>query len=167
MGGYDEPLRTCIHALKYYGQTRLAEPLGALLARTCRDRGLAGDVIVPVPLHPERQRQRGYNQSQLLAEACARALGIPLGAGLLTRVRATQAQAQLAASERQSNVAGAFACISPIGAHLLARRNVLLIDDVSTSGATLEACAASLFATGAQAVWGVVLARPVQQNDQS
>jgi ComF family protein len=157
---YQEPLRSCIHALKYEGNTRLAEPLGLLLARSYRAYGLYADVIIPVPLHSERQRQRGYNQAFLLAQVSARLVGIPLSNSLVVRHRATSAQVGLAAQERHQNVAGAFLCGPAYTTGMLSGRTILIIDDVCTTGATIEACAAPLFAAGAQAVWGLVLARP-------
>jgi len=118
-------------------------------------------MIIPVPLHTERQHQRGYNQAQLLAEVCSAELGIPLHVSLLTRVRATAAQAGLSMSERQQNVAGAFLLNPKFEARALSKSNILLVDDVCTTGATLEACATPLFAAGANTVWGLVLARPL------
>ena len=161
VGTYEEPVRTCIHALKYDGQTRLAEPLGNLLAGRYRASGLRADIMVPVPLHSERLQQRGYNQSKLLAEHCSRQVGVPVREDMLIRRRATSAQVGLAAQERLQNVAGAFACSPAFTGGALAHCKVLLIDDVCTTGATLEACSAPLFAAGAQQVWALVLARPL------
>jgi ComF family protein len=108
MSSYTGPLRTCIRALKYQGQKRLAGPLGTLLAQAYATYQLQADLIVPVPLHTERIKQRGYNQSQLLAKVCATQLHVPLETSLLTRVRPTAAQVNLKPSERQRNVANAF-----------------------------------------------------------
>lgn len=158
---YQEPLRTCIHALKYYGNTRLAEPLGLLLAEAYRRYGIKADIMIPVPLHSERQRQRGYNHASLLAEVCSTRLAIPLHEDVLVRHRATAAQVDLNPKDRYPNVAGAFLCTSAFATGALYGRRIVIIDDVSTTGATLEACAAPLFAAGAEAVWGLVLARPI------
>jgi ComF family protein len=157
---YQDPLRSCIHSLKYEGNTRLAEPLGLLLAQSYRAYGMRADVIVPVPLHSERERQRGYNHASLLAEVCAQQVGVPASNRLLVRHRATPAQVGLTAQERLQNVAGAFLCPPAFASGLLHGRTILIIDDVSTTGSTIEACAAALFTAGAQAVWGLVLARP-------
>lgn len=157
---YQEPLRSCIHALKYKGNTRLAEPLGLLLAKSYRAYGIRADIIVPVPLHRERQQQRGYNHASLLAEVCAKRVGVPSSNSLLVRHRATSAQVGLAAQERLQNVAGAFLCTPTFATGALFGRTIVIIDDVCTTGATMEACASPLFAAGAQAVWGLVLARP-------
>ncbi len=153
-------MRTCIHALKYEGKTQLARPLGSLLAQSYLTREQVADLIVPVPLHRERQQQRGYNQAQLLAEICATKLNIPLDATLLTRTRATPSQVGLSVSERQQNMQGAFLCTPTRATGTLYTRRIVVVDDVCTTGATLEACAAALFAVGAKAVWGLVLARP-------
>ncbi len=157
---YEEPLRSCIHALKYMNQPRLAEPLGQLLAHSYTTSQLAGEIIHPVPLHPARQRERGYNQSYLLARACARLLALPLVDTGIVRARSTPAQVGLNTYQRQQNVSGAFVCTASARTSI-AGRSIILIDDVCTTGATLEACAAPLFAAGARAVWGLVLARPI------
>ena len=159
-GHYEGTLRACIHALKYDGVTRLAQPLGHLLARTYHTHSLQADLLVPVPLHSERQQQRGYNHASLLAEACSRELGIPVKEELVMRQRATAAQVGLGQQKRRQNVAGAFRCTSASLSRQLAGRRVLLIDDVCTTGATIEACAAPLLAAGARSIWGLVLARP-------
>lgn len=160
-GAYQEPLRSYIHAFKYNGNKRLAQPLGSLLAQTYKRTGLVADMIVPVPLHTKRQQQRGYNQAQLLAEVCSAQLGLPLYVSLLTRVRATASQTHLSINERLQNVTGAFLLNPNANARTLAKRNILLIDDVCTTGATLDACAAPLFSAGVKTVWGLVLARPL------
>ena len=150
----------CIHALKYDGNTRLAQPLGMLLAQTYLALGIRADAIVPVPLHSERYRQRGYNHAALLAQVCAAQIGLPLFESMLTRHRATLAQVGLKTWERQQNVLGAFSCSPLYAGGQLRGRTIILIDDVCTTRATLEACAAPLFAAGAAVVYGLVLARP-------
>jgi ComF family protein len=160
LGTYEETLRMCIHGLKYDGKTRLAEPLGNLLAKVYVAYGLQVDVIIPVPLHSERLQQRGYNQAALLARQCALRVAVPIREDILIRQRATHAQVGLVAQERQQNVAGAFVCNPTFARGTLYRCKVLIIDDVCTTGATLEACTTPLFAAGALEVWGLVLARP-------
>ncbi len=158
---YQEPLRACIHALKYNGNTRLAEPLGLLLAEAYDRYGIEADMMIPVPLHSERQRKRGYNHASLLAEICSSKSGVPMYENILVRHRATLAQVDLIPGDRYQNVAGAFVCMPAFATGALDGRRIVMIDDVSTTGATLEACAEPLFAAGAGAVWGLVLARPV------
>ena len=158
---YQEPLRGCIHGLKYDGNIRLAVPLGLLLAQAYRRYNMQADMLIPVPLHSERQQQRGFNHASLLAEVCSENIGVPMNDNILVRHRATVAQVDLHPRERYQNVAGAFACSSTSAKNLLNGRSILIIDDVSTTGATLEACATPLFAAGAKEVWGLVLARPL------
>jgi ComF family protein len=157
-------LRSCIHMLKYEGNRRLALPLGQALAVAYHYYGLQADVLLPVPLHDARERQRGYNHAALLAEACAASVKAPVRLDIAVRHKATRAQVDLGASERRQNVAGAFHCAPAFASGALRGCRILLIDDVVTTGATLEACAAPLFAAGAQAVWGLVLARPVKDQ---
>jgi ComF family protein len=161
-GVYEDPLRVAIHALKYEGKRQLAAPLGRLLAATYQQQmqGSARrfDFLVPVPLHPRRQAERGYNQSALLARGLAREVGLPLREDVLIRSRHTPQQVGLNQSQRRENVAGAFVC--PPGHPALAGAALLLVDDVCTTGATLAACAETLRAAGASVVWGLTLARP-------
>jgi ComF family protein len=159
-GRYEGALRACIHALKYDGQKRLAEPLGKLLAQAYITYGLQADLVIPVPLHKEREQQRGFSQTTVLARHCAKQLGLPLREDILQRIRATSAQVGLNGQERQRNVAGAFACVPQFTTGALFGRTILMIDDVCTTGSTLEASAAPLFAAGARNVCGLVLAGP-------
>jgi len=149
------PLREAVHAFKYTGRTDLAEPLAGLMATFWQRAPLPADVVVPVPLHPARERERGFNQAASLARAFAAQVGLPLAAGGLVRVRDTPPQVGLNAQERQANVRGAFRA----GPEPLPGRRLLIIDDVCTTGATLEACAAALLAAGCDAVYALTLAR--------
>jgi ComF family protein len=156
VNSYYGPLRTCIHALKYEGMTKLAEPLGMLLAQTYLRYNLEADMCISVPLHSERYKQRGYNHAHLLAQVCATTLEIPLREDILVRSRATTAQVGLSAYERHQNVAGAFSYVSTTES--IYNRNIIIIDDVCTTGATLDECAATLLRAGAASVGGLVLA---------
>lgn len=149
------PLRAAVHQLKYAGARRMAQPLGALMAATVTGHIQAWpvDALVPIPLHPQRLAERGYNQAAELAVVIAQSLGVPV-ADHLVRTRATTQQASLHARERAANVAGAFQWV---GGTVPAR--VALIDDVLTTGATMNACAEALRAGGAQHVRGLALAR--------
>jgi ComF family protein len=152
---FDGPLRGALLGLKYQRQPRLAEPLAELLlAQLDRERRLAG-ALVPVPLSPSRLAERGYNQAELIAAALARRLELPLVSSGLTRVRATRSQVGLDSTARRQNVAGAFAWQH-------SRRppaQAVLIDDVLTTGATLQACASALLAAGSQQVTALTVAR--------
>lgn len=151
---YEGVLRKAIHRFKYRNARGLAEPLGELLASYVVERSLPADVVVPVPLHPARLADRGYNQAALLARELGQRLDLPVVDDSLLRVRPTRQQVDLNAEERRINVAGAFACRDD----RLAGRRVLLIDDVYTTGATLDACGVALAAAGPVSTWGLTLA---------
>jgi ComF family protein len=152
---FEGVLRDAIHALKYERVRRIAEPLGELLVEQIRHRPLHADALVPVPLHPRRMAERGFNQSELLAAPLARASGIPLLGRGLARQRETAHQVGLDARARLDNVREAFVWQQPMPAPA----RVVLIDDVLTTGATLIACAQALRRAGAREVWALVLAR--------
>ena len=163
---YAPPVSDWIRAFKYGAQDGLAPLLGALLAGTA-GAGLAPGadwMVVPVPLHPLRLRRRGFNQSWLLAHRWWRALDNPkarrpaLRPGLLRRSRMTLPQVELDARSRAGNVAGAFEPASAAEARDLPGGRVLLIDDVTTTGATLADCARALKAAGAVRVEALVVA---------
>jgi ComF family protein len=161
---YEDPVRRWIWALKYGRRDGWAVCLGALTARlgAAPAPGPTWDVIAPVPLHRRRLRERGFNQSLLLAHhwrAGRAAAGLPvpkLAAGALARTRHTRPQMELGASERQANVAGAFTLAGQGGVR---GARVLLVDDVMTTGATLNECARALKAGGAASVDALVLAK--------
>ncbi len=149
-GAHEGPLRDAVHRLKYGNEPGLAAELGTLLAaRIGADlaRGAAVDAIVPVPLHRVRERERGYDQARALAAVAAGVAGLPL-CPALHRLRSGPAQATLGQRERQANVRGAFAGI----AGSLRGLHVALIDDVTTTGATLLDAAAAVRACGGRSV---------------
>ncbi len=153
-GAYDGALRSIIHAFKYDGRRSLAGPLAALMLARGAEIVAGADVVVPVPLHPSRRRQRGFNQ----ADDLARALGLPT-LGALRRLRATSTQADLPASRRHANVRGAFSLTRD--ARDLRGKTIVLVDDVSTTGATLEACGRALKEEGILEVRALTAARVV------
>ncbi|HSN85049.1 MAG TPA: phosphoribosyltransferase family protein [Polyangiales bacterium] len=142
-----------IHRFKYDGRSELATGLGSLMREAALRLAGEVDVVVPVPLHWRRRRARGYDQAALLAKPVARMLGVPVRLRGLRRVRDTQSQVDLSHGERQRNVDGAFAPFRLRGA-----RRILLVDDVRTTGATLEAASRALKAGGAREVRTLVLA---------
>lgn len=158
----DGPLQELIHGFKYGSRVHLCEPLGLLTAASLEPfcARAAPELMVPVPLHRKRLRQRGYNQSQLIGEVLARKWGVPLEIGRLRRVRWTEPQTTLDARDRVSNVSGAFEVKEP---NRLAGKRVLLVDDVLTTGSTVRACAEALHEAGAAAVFAVTVARGMQQ----
>ena len=150
---YEGGVRELVHRLKYDGMSALAEPMGALLLQSVREHGLTADTLAPVPLHPRRQRSRGYNQAEALARVVARGLDLPIRT-TLQRTRPTVPQVQQrSAEERARNVAGAFVAREPV--HGL---TLMLVDDVTTTGSTLLACARALQEAGAARVIGFTFA---------
>lgn len=161
---YDFPIDHLVHLLKYQGQLAVGRVLGELLARSVEPVGLHLDVdcIVPVPLHPERHAERGFNQSAEIARRAARLLGRPCDEGAFRRRRETRPQVGLGPDERRRNIAGAFESIRPIRG-----RRLVIVDDVLTTGATAGALAEAALAAGACCVdvWCVARAAATQQVD--
>lgn len=158
---YDGPIKQMIHHFKYERKTALRRPLALLVARHLEDFAAeaAPDLVIPVPLHLKRLRQRGYNQAVLLGETVARQWRIPLCRTNLQRIRWTEPQIELPAAERLRNVKGAFAVADP---SRLQGKTVLLIDDVFTTGATVAECSRTLRRAGATGVFVVTVARAVR-----
>jgi ComF family protein len=158
LGGYDGPLRAVIHELKYHGRRRVAARLAERLAAAPIASALLTreTVLVPVPLHPRRRRERGFNQAELLALELGRRLALPVRAACLVRRLDTPSQTGLTAAQRRKNVKDAFAVVRRAQ---VAGRVVVLVDDVVTTGATLRACARVLLAAGASEVRTVSAAR--------
>lgn len=150
---YDGPLARAVAALKYSGEVELAGPLGRLLARADALQR-PWDLVAPVPMHPWRAVLRGYNHAALLARSAARHARLPLAPRLLRRLRAAPPQAGLDAAARRRNLDGAIGVRRPV-----AGRRVLVVDDVTTTGATLGACLAALREAGAVEVAGLALLR--------
>jgi len=155
---YEGAILEAIHRFKYGSRDFLAQGLGPLLAGFVNQRfeAVESGLIMPIPLHPKRVQERGFNQSLLLARHVARALQMELDFLTLRRVRYTPPQASLARKERRQNVRGAFELIRP---DRVKDRVVLLVDDVVTTGHTLDECARELRTAGAAKVFGFSLAR--------
>jgi ComF family protein len=155
LASYEGPLERAIHRFKYRGWRCLAEPLAELLFESLALNPPAASMVIPVPLHSSRLRDRGYNQSALLARRLALALRLDCVERPLRRARATPPQVGQDRLRRFQNVDGAFAWTGKP----LRGQPVLLLDDVITTGATLEACATALRAAGAGSISGLTLAR--------
>ncbi len=155
---FDEAVRKAIYQMKYHNLKAVSSCLAELLADYLWSSPLPGEVIVPVPLHPKRLRERGYNQSGLLARELGKLTNFPVVEDCLVRIKEASPQVKAAnVEERRRNVANAFVCQND----RLSGKQVILIDDVCTSGATLESCASALKSKGATSVWGLTLAREI------
>jgi ComF family protein len=157
-----------VHALKYDGWTKVAEAMALRMARLTWPADVVEEraALVPVPLAATRMRERGYNQSALLARGLAARWGIPLWDDVLERARATEVQARLTRDERLGNVAGAFRHRAGASSRLRGR-HVVLVDDVVTTAATLSACAEALVAGGARIVSCVTFGRARALGDRA
>jgi ComF family protein len=155
VGPYAGTLREAVQRFKYHGQLPLERPLGALLSATVlATGGRRPDLVIPVPLHKTRLRERGYNQALQLARQVGRQLKVPVNPELLRRSLVTTPQQGLDAVTRSSNLRGAFAITTQ-----LTGRHLLLVDDVMTTGATARECAGVLRKAGAASVEVAVLGR--------
>jgi ComF family protein len=152
---FEGPLQNALHRLKYQRDIILADSLARLLEQAWHSAGQPGGIVMPVPLSARRMQERGYNQAGLLARGFAELAGLRYAPRGLRRTKHTLSQVGLKADERQANVAGAFAA-EPTVIH---GQTVIVVDDVCTTGATLEACAEALRAAGATVVWALTLGR--------
>ncbi|MEO1124092.1 MAG: ComF family protein [Cyanobacteria bacterium J06635_15] len=167
-GRYEGKLRQAIAALKYHNHPQLADDLGNRMAKSWRTQSLSRNlcsppIVVPVPLHPARAQERGYNQAALLARAFCQRIQLPLAEQGLSRCRATEAQFGLSASARQQNLAGAFQLCDRWQRHP-PQRPVLLLDDIYTTGSTVQAAAQTLRSASISVIGTVVLARAIKAD---
>ncbi len=151
---YDGVIRDCIHALKYDNNQSLGELFSEWLAELVHQLKWEIDLVIPVPLSPQRVRERGYNQSALIAKPLALRLNRQYAPFGLKRIRNTPSQVGLSAQERRINVAGAFTAVPGV----ISGKQVLLVDDVMTTGSTVEACATALHAALARSIYCVTIA---------
>jgi len=161
LGRFDGALMAMIHRLKYREQSRLASPLGYLMASGDYPGFRIGEasLVMPVPLHLQRLRQRGFNQSLLMAGTVGKRYGIPVDARSLRRPVASEPQVTLGRKERERNVRGVFAVAD---GKRIRGKSILLVDDVYTTGSTLKECARVLLRAGAREVSVLTLARSVE-----
>lgn len=155
---FEGAIRNAVHSLKYRNLRAMAPVLAGLLADFVVSQRMEADLLVPAPLHPKRERSRGYNQSLLLARETGALLNMKTSSDALRRVQNTPSQASVSSEEeRQVNVANAFRAEPD----LVGGKRVIILDDVCTTGATLEACSLALKAAGAVSAQGLTLAREV------
>ena len=163
---FDEISRALVHALKYGDRLDLAPMMGRWVAQAGHELLADADALVPVPLHWRRQWARRFNQSAMLAATISAASGVPIAAGALKRVKATVQQVGLSRAERGDNIQGAFR-VPETGKAAVAGRRLVLIDDVLTSGATVEGCARALLRAGAANVDVLIFARVAEPGRTS
>ena len=155
---FEGTIRKAVHDFKYRNVRALAKPLSGLMYRYISNRSLIFDAIIPIPLHSKRLKERGYNQSELLAGNLGKITGVPVIRDGLFRIKYTVPQVKTSSlAERRNNVNGAFSGSD----NAVKGKSILLIDDVATSGLTMNAAAAVLKSSGAGSVWGLTLAREV------
>lgn len=161
LGAYEGVIRDCVHALKYENNQGLGEFFTDLLAGLVLEAGWTPDLVMPVPLSGKRVSERGYNQADCLARPLAAHLGVRYHPFGLERTRDTPSQVGLSGEARRRNVAGAFKAVPEI----VAGKQVLIVDDVMTTGSTMEACAGALCEAGSREVFCLTLGRFAVQND--
>lgn len=159
-GVHSGQLQRAVQALKYENATYVAPALGVRMADVARASGWYADAVTYVPLHMTRYRERGYNQAKYLADEVAGLLGLPTLDGALQRDFFTRSQVGLGQAERRENVAGAFRATP----EQVAGRRLILVDDVLTTGSTLQACATALTGAGAAAVYGLTATAARSRN---
>ncbi|MCL2335701.1 MAG: ComF family protein, partial [Endomicrobia bacterium] len=155
---YKDRIRKLILKFKYSGRTYLAADFAAALAKKAKEEGFAekADIVVPVPSHLLRRIKRGYNQAELLARETSKLLNIPHRSGILLRKKLTKPQFKLSKTEREENIKDSFFVAENA---VIKGKNILLIDDIATTGATASACAGALKKAGAKKVFVLTLAR--------
>jgi ComF family protein len=162
-----EPASSIVHALKYGGWSNVAEAMGERMSRISWPLDVVEErsALIPVPLASARKRERGYNQSELLARGLSTRWKIPVWTNVLFRARETDSQTRLTPEERQGNVAGSFR-ISGDGKEMMSGAHVIVVDDVVTTGATLNECGKALFDAGARIISYVTFGRAHAAGDR-
>jgi len=161
LGIFQGPMREIVHSLKYQRNLSLGDFFAPLLARIFYQLNWQADLVIPVPLHKNRLRERGYNQADILARPFAQIIGVPYERKALTRLKDTRSQVGLKLIERRENMQAAFSADPKKVSNL----KILVIDDVATTTATIDACANTLIKAHAVSVYGLTLARAVRIGD--
>ncbi|WP_293795342.1 ComF family protein [uncultured Bosea sp.] len=157
---FDGTARELVHRLKYGDRVELSLTLGRMMAQAGRELAADADLVLPIPLHRTRLWRRRFNQAAALAQVIARETGLPLAAATLARIRRTRRQVGLTRAQRAENLQGAFH-VSAAARSLVEGRRILLVDDVLTTGATVNAASRALLRAGATAVDVLTFARVV------
>lgn len=159
--GYTPAVRCCVKSFKFHGNLKLKSFFKKIIGSHILSQGLRKekyDMIMPIPLHRSRKRKRGYNQSEILSGIASSFLGIPVHPGILIKIRNTPPQSGLKKKERQKNLKGSFVVKNK---NLTRGKSFLLVDDVMTTGATIEECANTLIKAGASSVSALTLSRVI------
>lgn len=158
---FDSPVQNALHTMKYRRNLGMGDALARQMADFVRSLRWQVDMLVPVPLSKKRLKQRGYNQVALVARPLAYELGLPYVPAALMKIRETRSQVGLTASQRRENVSKAYQA----RAEIVKRKSVLLVDDVATTGSTIQAGAEALLSAGAREVYAVTIARALPHHD--
>lgn len=157
---FEEPVQSALHKLKYRRDMSMGDALANHMAPFVDSLGWSVDLVIPIPLSKTRMKERGYNQVAMIAKPLAMALGIKYAPGELARQKTTRTQVGLTRMERRENVHGAFKAGDGVK-----RKTVLMVDDVSTTGSTLSSAAEALYASGAERVYALTVARALPHHD--
>ncbi len=160
-GIFSGPLRDAVHSLKYHRNLSLGDFFSPYLFEIVRMENWQFDAVAAIPLNKDRFKERGYNQAEVLARPLANLLKVPIISASIVRVKKTQSQVGLSLPQRKSNVENAFLADHQI----VNSKKVLIVDDVATTGSTIDACSQSLLDAGAKSVFGLTLARALKQTD--
>jgi ComF family protein len=160
---FDSPVQNGLHSMKYRRNLGLGEALATQMVEFVKSLQWDIDLLIPVPLGKKRLKERGYNQVALIARPLAYQTDIDYAPQVLWKARETRSQVGLNVSQRQKNVLDAYQA----DARRVARKSVLLMDDVSTTGSTISACTAALLSAGAREVYGITVARALSHHDLS
>lgn len=158
---FDSPIQKGLHTMKYKGNLPLGEALALQMVEFVKTLHWDVDLLIPVPLGKKRMQERGYNQVALVAQPLAHQTGIDYLPQALWKARETRSQVGLNASQRQKNVQDAYQADH----QSVARKSILLMDDVSTTGSTISACTEALLSAGAREVYGITIARALAHHD--